>query len=182
LEHLLEIQHARLSIHDGEIDDAKRRLHRRQLVELVEHNLRHRIALQLNDDAHTTAIRLITQIGNAVDLLLVDQLGDALEQTSLVNLERNLGDNDRIALLRGTSDPIDAGACAQLQYTATFFVRLPDLVATVDESAGWEIRTSNDLRQVLDCNLGIFQQRQRRFDDLGEVVWRNLRRHSDCDA
>jgi hypothetical protein len=35
LEHLLEVQDARLTIYDREIDHAKRRLHRRQLVSLL---------------------------------------------------------------------------------------------------------------------------------------------------
>ncbi len=56
LEHLLEIENARLSVNNREVNNAKRRLHRRQLVELVEHDLRHRIALQLNHDSHTGAI------------------------------------------------------------------------------------------------------------------------------
>src|SRR6185369_11314523 len=72
LEHLFEIQDARLTIHDREIDHTKRRLHRRQLVKLIEHDLRHRISFQLDHDAHAGAVRLVTQIGNTLDLLLVD--------------------------------------------------------------------------------------------------------------
>ena len=62
LEHLLEIKDSWLSVNDREIDDAKRRLHRSQLVELVEHYLRHCIAFELDNDAHAAAIRFVAQV------------------------------------------------------------------------------------------------------------------------
>ena len=71
------------------------------LVEVVEHDLGHFAALQLDDDAHAVAIGFVAQIGDALDGLLAHQLGDLLEQPRLVDLIRDLGDDDRelVALL-----------------------------------------------------------------------------------
>ena len=74
------------------------------------------------------------------------------------------------------------GTRAQLQNAAAFYVRLSDLFAAVDKTAGRKIRTSHDLRQIFDSDLRIFQQRQRRIDDLSEIVRRNLGGHADRDA
>ena len=56
--------------------DAERRLHRRVLVELVEHDLRDRVALELDHDPHAVAVRLVAQVGDLGDLLVLDELGD----------------------------------------------------------------------------------------------------------
>ena len=79
----------------------KRRLQLRVLVEIVEHDLRHLAAAQLDDDAHAVAVGLVAKIGDALDGLLAHELGDLLEQPRLVHLIRDLGDDDRelVALL-----------------------------------------------------------------------------------
>ncbi len=70
--HLLQIEYARLSVDDGEINYTERRLHRCQLVKLVEQDLRHSVALEFHHDAHSRAVRLITQIRNTIDLFVID--------------------------------------------------------------------------------------------------------------
>ena len=59
-------------------------------------------ALQIDRDAHAVAIRLVADVGDAFDRLLANELCDALDQPRLVDLVRDLGDDDRraIALLR----------------------------------------------------------------------------------
>ena len=102
LDDLDERQHLRPAADDRQHDDAERRLQLRVLVEVVQHDLRHFAALQLDDDAHAVAVGLVAQIGDAFDRLLAHQLGDLLEQPLLVDLVRDLGDDDRdlVALLR----------------------------------------------------------------------------------
>ena len=46
-------------------------------------------------DAHPVAVGLVAQVGDPVDLLVLDQVGDLLEQRGLVHLVRQLGDDDR---------------------------------------------------------------------------------------
>ncbi len=64
-------------------------LQRREPVELVQHDIGHGVALQLDHDAHTVAVGFVAQIGDAVDLLLAHQFGDALDHGGLVHLVGN---------------------------------------------------------------------------------------------
>ena len=57
LQHLLQGEDARLAAVDGEQDDAEGGLQRGVLVEVVQDHLGHRVALQLDDDAHALARR-----------------------------------------------------------------------------------------------------------------------------
>ena len=109
----LSVEQLRAVVDDGEHDDAEGLLHRRQLVELVEHDVGVGVALQLDDDAHAVAVRLVAQVGDALDPLLVHQLGDALDEARLVHLVGDLGDDDRDAA--GALVGLGAGAGAQLQ-------------------------------------------------------------------
>ncbi len=52
LQHLLERQHARLAVDQRQEDDRERILQRRELIELVEHDVRIGVLLQVEDDAH----------------------------------------------------------------------------------------------------------------------------------
>ena len=63
-------QHARPAADDRQHDDAERRLQLRVLVEVVEDHLGLLAALQLDDDPHAVAVRLVAQIGDALDRLL----------------------------------------------------------------------------------------------------------------
>ena len=72
----------------------KRRLQLGVLVEIVEDDLRNLAAAQLDHDAHAVAVGLVAKVGDALDGLLAHQLGDLLEQPGLVDLIRDLGDDD----------------------------------------------------------------------------------------
>ncbi len=79
LEHLLERQHPRLAVDQRQEDDRERVLQRRELVELVEHDVRIGVALQLDDQPHRLLqVALVAHAGDARDPALVDQRGDPL--------------------------------------------------------------------------------------------------------
>ena len=106
LEHFLERHDLRHELprrrvgHEREHDDAERRLHLRVLVQLVEHDARDGVALQLDDDAHAVAVGLVAQVADALELLVAHQLGDVLDELRAVDLVRDLGDDD-LRLVRG---------------------------------------------------------------------------------
>src|SRR5215471_3741534 len=89
-----------LPIDDGKVDDAERLLHRRHLVEIVQDDVGDGVALEFYDDAHAFAIRLVTQIRDALDFLVVDELGDSFDQLGLVDLIGDFGDYNRHAFGR----------------------------------------------------------------------------------
>ena len=95
LEDALERQRLRLAVDQRQHVHVERQLHRRVLEEVVEHLVRVEVALDLDVDAHPVAVGLVAQVGDAVDPLLLDEVGDLLEQRGLVHLVGQLGDDDR---------------------------------------------------------------------------------------
>ena len=82
-------------------------LHRRVLEELVQDDLRDRVALELDHEAHAVAVRLVAQVGDLRDLLVADELGDLRDQAvvaALLDHVRELGDDDRLLALRERLD------------------------------------------------------------------------------
>ena len=78
---------------------AEARLQRREAVELVQHHVGDRVALQLDDDADAVAVGLVADVGDALDPLVAHELGHLLLHRRLVHLIGDLGDDDRLALL-----------------------------------------------------------------------------------
>jgi hypothetical protein len=93
-----QVQQARLAIDQRHHVHAEGVLQLGLLVQVVQHHLGHFAALELDHHAHAGLVGLVADVRNAFDLLLGDQLGDALEQRPLVHLVRQLVDDDRLAL------------------------------------------------------------------------------------
>jgi len=83
-----QAQFLRLAVGYGQEDHGKTFLQLRVLVELIQHNLRLRAALEADHHPHAVAIAFIARpLGVGVDLgddLVFDQLGDALEERDLL--------------------------------------------------------------------------------------------------
>jgi hypothetical protein len=77
---------------------AERRLQRRVLEELVEDDLRDRLALELDLDPHPGLVGVVGEIRDLGQHLLADEVGDLLDHAvvaALLDPERELGDDDR---------------------------------------------------------------------------------------
>ena len=93
LEHLLEGQRPRPAVHQGQQDDADRLLQRRELVELVEDQVRVGVALEVDDQPDRLAAAgaaLVADVADALDALVLDQLADRLGQAVARLLEGHL--------------------------------------------------------------------------------------------
>ena len=86
LQRILQIEQLRTPADDRQHVDAERVLQLAELEELVLHDLRDGVALELDDHAHAVAIGFVAQVGDALDALLVHHLGDALDEARLVHL------------------------------------------------------------------------------------------------
>ncbi len=179
-EHLLEIEQTRLAINQRHHVHAEGVLQLRELEQIVQHHLRHFATLEFDDDAHAGFVRLVAQVRNPFDALFLHQLGNLFEQGFLVNLIRDLVDDDRLAMAllhvfkvcTRTHDHTAAPGAITLMHAGK----------AIDQGCRGEIRRRNDLDQILNVCLGIGEQRQAAFDNLGEIVRRNIRRHPHRDT
>ena len=88
LEQLLQVEQTWLTVDQHHRIDAEHALHGRLLEQVVEHDVRHLTATQLDDHAHTVLVGFVAQAADALELLLAHQFGDALEQSRLIHLIR----------------------------------------------------------------------------------------------
>src|SRR3546814_7718439 len=137
LEDLLEVQQLRAAVDQRHHVDAEHRLHLGLLVEVVEHHLGRVAALDLDVDAHAVLVGLVAQLTDALELLLLDQVGDLLDQPRLVYLVRDLGDADRLAAVVGH---LDVGARPHAPPAAAGEVVQVDAADAVDAPGGGALR------------------------------------------
>ena len=127
VQHLLEVERARHAVDERQHDHAEALLQLGVLVELVEHDLRDaRVGLELDDDAHALAVRLVAQVADLGELLLAYEVGDLRDELGLVHLVRDLGDDDPRAPGRGL---LDVRLAANRERAAARLVRSPDSVS-----------------------------------------------------
>ncbi len=181
LEHVLQVQRARLAVDQGHHVDAEHALQLGLGIEVVEDHLAHLAATQLDDHAHAVLVGLVAQLGNTLDLLLFHQLGDLLDQPRLVQLVRQLGDDDLLATA-ALLHLLDDGAGTDVDAPATGAVGLDDPGAAVDDAGGGEVRTGDVLHQLIDGQVGVVHQRQAAVDHFAEVVRRDVGRHTHGDT
>src|SRR5690606_30952761 len=177
LEHVLEVHGLRLTVDQRHDVDAEHTRHLGLGVQIVQHHVRHFAATQLDHHAHAVLVGLVTQLGDAFDLLLFHQLGDLLDQTRLVQLVRQLGDHQLLAVA-GLVDVLDLDAGTDVDASAAGAVGLDDAGAAIDDARSREIRAGDVLHQVIDGQIGIVDQRQAAIDHLGEVVRRDVGGHT----
>ena len=100
LEHLPVGERPRNTVYQRDKVHPEALLHLGVLVEVVQHDLRHGLALELDDDAHAVAVGLVAQVGDILELAVLDQFGDLLQEVALVDLVGDLRDDylDPVAL------------------------------------------------------------------------------------
>ena len=101
-QHLLDRKQLRAAVDQGQQNDADGFLQRRKLVELIEHQLRIGILLEVNreiDRLPFAGAGVVADVLDAVDPLILDEIGDGLVQRVAGLLIGNLVDDDLILLL-----------------------------------------------------------------------------------
>src|SRR6185436_3632669 len=137
-EQLLDRQQLRLAVDEADHVDAEDALQRRLLVEVVEDDVRQLAALELDDDAHAVLVGLVAQLADALELLLTYELGDALDEPRLVNLVRQLRDDDRLAIA-ALAERLDVRAAAHVNAPSSGRIRAHDALRAVDQAGCREI-------------------------------------------
>ncbi len=78
LDQVLQVAQLGLAVHQRHHVHAKGVLQLGLLVQVVEHHLGYFAALELDHQAHAGLVRLVLDVADAFELLLVHQLGHAL--------------------------------------------------------------------------------------------------------
>ena len=172
-------QQLRAAVHQRDVVHGERRLKRRILEERVEHHARHGVVLEDDDDAQAVAVRLVVDVGDALDLLLVDHVGDLLDHLGLVDHVGDLRDDDALAARGGM---FDLGLGAHHHAAAAREHRLPDAFVSVDDAARREVGTLDVAEQLLARDVGVVDIGAAGVDHLREVVRRHVRGHADGNA
>ena len=173
LDHLEQRQHPRPAGDDRQHDDAEGLLQLGVLVEIVEDDLADLAALQLDDDPHAVAVGLVADVGDALDGLVADQVGDALDQLRLVDLVGDLADDDLLAI--ALLHLLDLGLGAHLDAAAAGDVGLVDAAPADDQAAGREVGAGDQLDQLTQLLLAgerraARRRHQRLFDHPDDAV------------
>ena len=175
---VFEREQLRSAMIDREHDDRKRAFEGGVLVKIVNNNLGVCVALQLNDHARV----LVRFIANGADIsqdFFIYEFCNTLHQRGPVHVERDFGDD---YLFLTAFNFFHAGFAAHLHAAAACLEILLDAAHAADRATGREIRSLHVLHQVVERDVGIVDLRTDSIDHFTEIVWRNIRRHSNRNA
>src|SRR5581483_7736442 len=189
LEQLFEGKHLRLERHravgarladrhEREHVEPETRLQRRMLEKLIEDDLRRCRFLQLDNDAHAFAIRLVVETRDAGNALFRVSFGDSLDDSRFVDLVGNLGNDDFVL----TAILDDFGLAANRDGSASGPVGFAARFVTENRAPRGKIGALDDVGQQVVARVGVVDQRRYRVGNFAEVVRRDVGRHSDGDA
>ena len=177
-ERVLDVEQPRAAVVDGEHVHREGRLERGVLVEVVDDDLRPRVALQVDDDARVL-VRLVADAADFRQNFLVGQFGDARDEVRTVHGEGNLGDDELLATGLGF---LHAHLAAHLHGAASGVEVVPRALHAVNGAPGGEVRPFDQAHQRFDGDGGVVDECAHAIDHFAEVVRRNVGGHADGDA
>ena len=179
VEHLLEAERAGLAVDEGDGVDAEAVLHRRLLVELLEQRLRVEAVLDLDHQTGAVGhVGEVLDVGDALDLLALDEHLDPLDDLLDADAVRHLGDDDALA----ATDRLDPGGGPHPERPAPGLVSVADAVEADDLASGGEVGARDEPHQVVERGVGVLDDVPERLHDLDQVVRGDVGGHADGDA
>ena len=176
IQQLLQIQGFRLTVDQANHVDAEYSFQLGLGKQVVDHNVRVLTPTQFDHHPDTFLVGFVPQLGDTFKTLFFYQLRDLLDQAGLVQLIRQLGDDDGIAI--GLVVVLDLVAGTNIDTTTAGTVGLNDAGTAVDDALGREIRARNEFHQLIDGQIRIINQRQAAAYDFRQVVGRNVGSHA----
>ena len=180
VQHFLEIEDFRLAVDQGDHVDAENRLQLSVGKEVINDHVRVFTATQLNHYPDTFLVGLVPQLGDAFQSLLFYQLCNFLDQPRFVQLVRQLGNNDGVAV--GFLVVLDFMAGTDVDAPTAGAVGLNNAGATINDALGGKVRPRNMLHQVVDGHIRIINQCQAAVHNFRQVMGRNIGGHTHGNA
>ena len=184
LQHLLQVQHLGLAVHDAEHVHAEGILQLGMLIELVQDHIGIHILPELDVDLRIGALAGgIVDIGNAVDLLLLHQISNLLNHAGAIHqIGQLLHHNAVLAVLHGlnfTHGP-------HLHLAAAGAIGLLDASSAENLGACGEIRSLDNAEKLLHGGFpvlyAVFNDAVHGLHHLTKVVGRDIGGHTDGNA
>jgi len=180
MQDLFKVQQFRLAIDQRNHIDAKYVLHHGLLVEIVQNNFGYFTTTQLDNDTHAVLIGFIAQFCDAIKFFVFYQLGNFFKQASLVNLVRQLGNDQRVLAVSFVGFHMGFGA--HINAATTGVVSLMYTLGAVDNACCREIRSRQMLHDATDIQFGIFNQGDGGIDDFIDIMRRYIGSHTNSDT
>ncbi len=176
---VLQVEQHGTSVHQRDVVHREAGLQLRVFEEGVEHHARHGVALEDDDDARTAAVAFVIDVRDAVDLLLVDHVGNLADHLRFVHLVGNLRHDDALAAAVGV---LDLGAGPHDDASAARFERFAHAFVAVYDAARGEVGSFHVVEQLGNLDLRIVDVGRYRVAYLRKVVGRHVGGHTHCDA
>ena len=175
---LVEGEGAWHAVDEGEDVDAEGRLHRGVLEELVQHDVRVGVALELDHESGLAPRGVVLGVRDAVEITGLHEVVDLLLNGLNAGLVRQLGHHDA----RGALVLQDLSHRAQLHRAAAGAVRIEDALAAEDLRTRREVRSLDELHEVVGGGVGVHEVVEGGVDDLAKVVRGDVGGHAHRDA
>lgn len=169
-------------LHERQQDDAVGHLQVGVFVERIEHHLCVGVLLAFDDDAHPVPARLVADVRDALDALVLDHVRNGLDEHRLVDLIGDLRDDDAVAQVPARAEFLDLALGADDDIPLSRAVRLADAAPAHDDAPRGEVGRGDVVHQLVHRELGIVNEGNGAVDGLREVVRRNVGRHADGNA
>ena len=139
---------------------------------MIENYLTVCVVLVLDNDTHTVLTRLIADISDTLNSLVLNKISHCNAKLLLVDLVGDLGDDNSVLFI------LDLGLCADHNMALTRAVSLLDSLCAVNSRGGGEIGALNVLHQLLKATLGVFHTVNCRVNYLSKIVSWDICRHT----
>ena len=169
---------------DGQHVHAEGILESRFLIQYILDALDVRTGLQLEHDTDAVFVRLVRDINDLREDLILDELGDILHELHDALADHRVGNlgHDELIAVRTALLLLKLQLAAELKATRTTAVNVDKLRLVGDDAAGREIRSLQVLHHVRGLHRRVAKVREDEVDDLAEIVARGGGRHADRDA
>ena len=148
------------------------------LEQFVQHHTGVGIALHVDDDAHTFAVRFVVGIADAFDFLLVHQVGNALDEFGLVHAVGYFGHHNLVVVLSG----LDFGFGSHDDASPACFVGFAHTCHTIYISSCGEVGSLDMLHQFVDGDVVVVDIGHAGVNHLAQVVGGHVGGHTYGDT
>ena len=163
LQQVFKVAKLRLAVNQGHHVHTKRVLQLRLLVQVVKNHFGYFTALEFNHQAHTGLVRLVLNMADAFNLLLVNQFCHAFLQSLFVDLVRQLVNDDGLACAFVNVFKMALGP--HHDFSTPRAVAVFDAVDAVNNARRRKVGGGNDLHELVNRGFGVAQEVQTRVYD-----------------